>query len=54
MHACLGQGPPLELLRRELAEAIEEQRACWLARSRQGGLRDSLGRLEHALAEYGA
>src|SRR5262249_39782432 len=46
MHACLGEGPPSELLRRELGEAIEEQRACWLARSRPGGLRDSLGRLE--------
>ncbi|HTO09683.1 MAG TPA: glycoside hydrolase family 20 zincin-like fold domain-containing protein [Myxococcota bacterium] len=54
MHACLHEGPPAELLRRELGQAIDEQRACWLARSREGGLRDSLGRLEHARAEYGA
>jgi hexosaminidase len=34
--------------RRALAEAIEEQRACWLARSRPGGLSDSIARLERA------
>jgi hypothetical protein len=54
MHSCLGEGPATDLLRRELEPAIEEQRACWLARSREGGLRDSLGRLEQARAEYGA
>jgi hexosaminidase len=40
-------------LRRDLAEAIEEQRACWLERSRPGGLADSLARLERTLAGYG-
>ncbi|MFI5317517.1 MAG: glycoside hydrolase family 20 zincin-like fold domain-containing protein [Myxococcota bacterium] len=54
MHACLGRGPKPELLRRELGELIAEQRACWLARSREGGLSDSLGRLERARAEYAA
>ncbi|HEY5656657.1 MAG TPA: family 20 glycosylhydrolase [Myxococcota bacterium] len=39
-------------LREDLAEAIEEQRACWLARSRPGGLADSLARLEPTLATY--
>jgi hypothetical protein len=38
--------PDARALRRDLAEAIEEQRACWLARSRPGGLQDSLARLE--------
>jgi len=41
-------------LRRDLAEAIEEQRACWLERSRPGGLAESVGRLEKTLAEYGS
>jgi hypothetical protein len=40
-------------LRRDLAEAIEEQRACWLARSRSGGLEDSLARLSATLDTYG-
>jgi hypothetical protein len=40
-------------LRADLAAAIEEQRACWLARARPGGLGDSIARLEAALAEYG-
>lgn len=40
-------------LRRDLAEAIAEQRACWLLRSRPGGLADSLARLETTLADYG-
>jgi hexosaminidase len=39
-------------LRRDLAEAIEEQRACWLERSRSGGLGDSVARLERTLATY--
>jgi len=39
-------------LRADLAAAIEEQRACWLARARPGGLPDSIGRLEAALAGY--
>ncbi|HEU4429116.1 MAG TPA: glycoside hydrolase, partial [Myxococcota bacterium] len=35
-------------LREDLADAIERQRAAWLARSRPGGLADSLARLEAA------
>ena len=45
--------PSPATLRRDLREAIDEQRECWLARSRPGGLRDSLARLEGSLAEYG-
>ena len=41
-------------LRAQLADAIEEQRACWLARARPGGLADSIARLEQALAELRA
>jgi hypothetical protein len=41
--------PEEAALRRGLADRIEEQRACWLARSREGGLRDSLARLEAEL-----
>lgn len=44
--------PPVDVLRDDLAEAIELQRASWLERSRPGGLRDSLARLEGSLAEY--
>jgi hypothetical protein len=36
-------------LRDDLADAISRQRAAWLARSRPGGLADSLARLEAAL-----
>jgi len=39
-------------LRRDLAEAIAEQRACWLLRSRPGGLEDSVARLEATLRTY--
>jgi hypothetical protein len=39
-------------LSRDLREAIAEQRACWLLRSRPGGLEDSLARLEKTLASY--
>jgi hypothetical protein len=39
-------------LRLDLAQAIEEQRACWLARARPGGLTDSLARLEKTLESY--
>jgi hypothetical protein len=46
------RAPSAAELRRDLAEAIAEQRACWLARSRPGGLADSLGRLEAVLAAY--
>jgi hypothetical protein len=42
--------PAARELRRDLAEAIAEQRAAWLARSRPGGLADSLARLEALLA----
>jgi len=41
-------------LRRDLSEAIEGQRACWLERSRPGGLADSVARLERTLAQYAA
>lgn len=44
--------PPVSDLRADLAEAIDLQRASWLERSRPGGLRESLGRLEGSLAEY--
>jgi hypothetical protein len=37
-------------LRRDLTESIALQRDAWLARSRPGGLRDSLARLEATLA----
>ncbi len=40
-------------LARDLAEAIEEQHACWLLRSRPGGLDDSLAGLRRTLAGYG-
>ena len=39
-------------LARDLEEAIEEQRACWLLRSRRGGLDQSLRPLEATLARY--
>ena len=32
-----------------IADALDEQRACWLARSRPGGLEDSLGKLSRQL-----
>ncbi len=38
----------------DLAQAIEEQRACWRLRSREGGLGDSIARLERTLAGYAA
>jgi len=44
--------PDVAALRRDLAGAIEEQRACWLLRSRPGGLDDSVARLEETLAGY--
>lgn len=40
-------------LRSDLAEAIELQHSSWLERSRPGGLRESLARLQGSLAEYG-
>jgi hexosaminidase len=48
-----GPAPPVPVLRADLAEAIELQSDAWLARSRPGGLRDSLARLEATLATYG-
>ncbi|MBM4385198.1 MAG: family 20 glycosylhydrolase [Deltaproteobacteria bacterium] len=39
-------------LSRDLGEAIAEQRSAWLARSRPGGLADSLARLERTRATY--
>jgi hypothetical protein len=39
-------------LRRDLLECIEEQRTCWLERSRPGGLDDSLALLRQALEDY--
>ncbi len=39
-------------LRRDLEAAITFQRDAWLARSRPGGLTDSLARLEATLSEY--
>lgn len=41
-------------LRADLEAAIAEQRECWLARSRPGGLSDSLARLQKVLREYAA
>ena len=40
----LGQSPPADM-RRELEACIEQQQRVWLARSRPGGLPDSLARL---------
>jgi len=48
-----GAAPSEASLRRDLEEAIEEQRACWRLRSREGGLADSVARLEATLALYG-
>ena len=44
------RAPDDAALRAELAAAIVEQRACWLARARPGGLDDSVARLEKTLA----
>jgi hypothetical protein len=44
--------PSKPALRRDLADAIEGQRASWLERSRPGGLADSLAGLECVLADY--
>jgi len=54
MHASLGDGPKPEVLHDDLDLLIAEQRECWLARSRAGGLADSLRRLERARLEYDA
>ena len=52
MHACLGDGPKPELLHDDLDWLISEQRECWLLRSREGGLDDSVRSLERARLEY--
>jgi hypothetical protein len=44
--------PDVAVLRRDLDEAIDEQRACWRLRSREGGLADSVARLEATRREY--
>ncbi len=46
--------PADAVLRRDLEQAIALQRDAWLARSRPGGLADSLARLEQTLASYDA
>jgi hypothetical protein len=48
-----GPAPDRDGLRTDLAEAIELQSAAWLARSRPGGLPDSLAHLQATLATYG-
>ncbi len=45
--------PDDDTMHADLAEAIELQHDAWLARSRPGGLSDSLDRLERTLGEYG-
>ena len=44
-------GPDAALLQADMAELVEAQARTWLARSRPGGLRDSLARLDPGLAE---
>jgi hypothetical protein len=53
LRQTVGSGPSDAALRRDLAEATLEQRACWRLRSREGGLADSVARLEATLASYG-
>jgi hypothetical protein len=53
MRRVGGEAPGDDELRGDLADAIERQRDAWMARSRPGGLADSLARLERTLAEYG-
>jgi hypothetical protein len=52
LRGLLGSGPGVAALRSDLAGLIETQRERWLATSRPGGLSDSLGLLERALAQY--
>jgi hypothetical protein len=51
-HAAGLPRPADDELRRDLGDAIAEQRACWALRARPGGLGDSLARLEATLARY--
>lgn len=37
--------------RQDLADAVADQERCWLARSRPGGLADSVAHLQQALAD---
>src|SRR5262249_28480742 len=53
LHEAGGAAPSDTALRRDLEETIEEQRACWRLRSREGGLADSVARLEATRALYG-
>ena len=39
-------------LRLDLDDAIDEQAACWRVRAREGGLADSLARLERVRDAY--
>ncbi len=53
MARAAGAGAPDErFLRGHLGAAIEEFRACWLARSQPGGLDESAAHLERTLASY--
>jgi hypothetical protein len=47
-----GTAPSDAELARDLDEAIAEQRSCWRLRSREGGLEDSIARLEATRALY--
>jgi hypothetical protein len=47
-----GPAPTPAALRADLTEAVALQEAAWLARSRPGGLADSLARLHKTLATY--
>jgi hexosaminidase len=49
-----GRAPSLAARRDDLAELVERQRSSWRARSRPGGLTDSIARLEATLAGYDA
>ncbi len=44
-------GPSDDELREDLDACVEEQRAVWRLRSREGGLADSIERLERALRD---
>jgi hexosaminidase len=50
---ALGQ-PVLDraALRQDLGEIIDEHCSLWLARSRPGGLKDSVARLQKAMEDY--
>jgi hypothetical protein len=50
LHEAGAGAPDPAALRADLLAAIEEQRVCWRLRSREGGLADSLARLERAVA----